>query len=183
MKRLSLSIAVVALAALACGLSPAVPTIDFNQVETQAAASLTAGIPTQSPPTLIPLPIFTSAPTAIASPTATPFPTFPASGRPVRVEFATGAVSARVGGSVYFPDRRQYILYAFKGQQMTVQIESDGNANFAIYGVEDNQSLKRFDNEDRTWTGILPETQDYMIQVAVPTKSANFILTITIIWL
>lgn len=184
MKRIALALVVLALAALACGIGATPePTFDFHSVETLAAATLVAMTPTQSPPTLIPLPTFTPFPTASAIPSVTPFPTYSSSRGPTRIQFATGAVSASVGGSVYFPDRRQYILYAFEGQQMTVEITSDGDANFAIVGVDDGQALKRFENEDRVWTGILPATQDYLIQVAVPSRSANFILKITILWL
>jgi hypothetical protein len=40
--------------------------------------------------------------------------------------------------------------------------------------------LKRFENEDRTWTGPLPDTQDYLIQVAVPSGYTKFALSISI---
>lgn len=167
----------LALAALACGVTSPTPTLDIHAVETIAAGTLTAGAPTQSPPTLIPLPTLTLVPTV------TPFPTLPPPGEPIRIQFPAGGVSAIVSNTVTFPNRVAYILRAMQGQQMTVSISSAGDAaNFAILGVSDNFPVKRLENEDRTWTGILPSTQDYIISIAVPGGSAAFTLTVTIIW-
>ncbi len=178
MKRFTLVLMVLALAALACG-TEATPTFDMHTVETIAAGTLTAVAPTQAPPTLAPLPTLTLVPSA------TPFPTLPPVGStPIRIQFAQGAISGTVNESVVFPNRPQYVLYAFKGQRMTVQIVSPGNAaNFSISGVTDGQPLKRLENEDHTWTGPLPATQDYLISVAVPDGSTSFTLTVTIVWL
>ena len=180
MKRIAFALAALILVTLACSTAPATPTFDIHSVETIAAATLTAFAPTQSPPTLplVPLPSLTLAPSA------TPFPTLPPAGTgPARIQFAPGAVSGAVTGTVTFPSRPQYVLYAFKGQRMTVQIVSPGNAaNFSISGDYDGQPLKRLENEDRTWTGILPATQDYLLTVAVPGGSANYTLTVTIVW-
>lgn len=176
MKRLSLSLALLVLASLACGIATPAPTFDIHAVETIAAQTLAALAPTQSPPTLIPIP------SATAVPTQTLPPPPPPSSSPTRIQFAPGAISATVSGTVTFPNRPQYVLYAFKNQHMTVQITSaDNAANFAILGVSDGQPLKRLENEDRVWTGTLPTTQDYLIQVAVPGGSATFSLIITIV--
>ena len=177
MKRLSFSLAILVIASLACATTTPTPIFDIHAVETIAAGTMTALAPTQSPPTLIPIA------SATAVPTQTPVPPPPPSSSPTRIQFATGAVSATVSGTVVFPNRPQYVLYAFKNQRMTVQISSaDHSANFAILGVTDSQPLKRFENEDRTWTGYLPTTQDYILQVAVPSGSANYSLTVTIVW-
>ncbi len=180
MKRFALAPMLLVLATLACATTPAPPTFDIHAVETIAAGTLTAAAPTQAPPTitLIPLPTFTTIPSA------TPFPTLPPVGSsPARIKFDPGAVSGTVAGTVVFPNRPQYVLYAFKNQRMTVQITSTGEAaNFAISGVYDGQPLKRLENEDRTWTGLLPATQDYLITIAVPSGSVNYTLTVTIVW-
>lgn len=111
------------------------------------------------------------------TPTATP-----TTAAPERIQFAPGATSATVTGHVEFPVRKEYVLRALIGQQMTVAISSTGNlANFAVQGVTDGQPLKRVENEDRTWTGILPLTQDYLLTVAVPPGAADYVLHITII--
>jgi hypothetical protein len=177
MKRLSLSLVILIAASLACGVTTPEPTFDIHSIETIAASTLTAIAPTKSPPTLIPLPSATSVPTI------TSIPSQPPSSSPTRIQFAPGAVSATVGGTVVFPNRPQYVLYAFKGQNMTVQIVSPGDAaNFSILGVSDGYPMKRFENEDRVWTGSLPTTQDYIIQVAVPSGSAEYSLIVTIVW-
>jgi hypothetical protein len=178
MKRFTLYLLTLALATLACGFGTPVPTLDIHAVETIAAGTLTAVAPTQSPPTLAPLPTLTLVPSP------TPFPPLPpVSSEPARIQFAPGGISATVSNTVTFPNRLQYILRAMQGQQMTVSISSAGNAaNFAIQGVTDGQPLKRLENEDRVWTGLLPSTQDYLIIVAVPNGSAAFTFTVTIVW-
>ncbi len=175
MKYFILLLTILALAALACGMGTPTPTLDIHAVETIAAGTLTALAPTQSPPTLMPLPTLTLAPTA------SPFPTL--SPTPIRIQFPAGGISATVSNTVTFPNRVEYILRAMQGQQMTVSINSAGDAaNFSVLGVADGQPLKRLENEDRVWTGILPATQDYLISVATPGGSAAFTLTVTILW-
>ena len=180
MKRLLLLPAILALAALACGIGAPTPLVDIHFVETIAAATLTAAAPTQSPPTLVPLPTFTLIPSA----TSPSFPTLapPSNYPPGRVQFPPGGTSVTITGTVAYPDRVEYILRAMKGQQMTVVITSSGGANFSVLGVADGQPLKRLENEDRSWTGRLPATQDYLIGVAVPGGSTDFTLVVTIVW-
>ncbi|MEZ4662760.1 MAG: LysM peptidoglycan-binding domain-containing protein [Caldilineaceae bacterium] len=100
-------------------------------------------------------------PQSLGYPTPTPTP-----GR-ARIQFAPGATSATVAGRVTFPNRREYVLRAQAGQQMHVELTSDNSlANFAITGLGDGQPLKRLENSDTVWTGTLPGTQDYLIQIA-----------------
>lgn len=110
--------------------------------------------------------------------TPTPQPT----AKPQRITFARGAISGSVEGTVTFPDRKQYVLRALKGQQMTVEIISkDKKANFSVQGLTDGQPLKRLENEDRKWTGTLPATQDYLITVASPGGSSAYTVVVTVI--
>lgn len=107
----------------------------------------------------------------------------PAPTNPVRIQFARGAVSATVNGRATFPQQPQYVLKALAGQEMTVQVASAGNVvNFAITGVSDGQPYKRLANESRTYSFVLPTTQDYLITVAVPGGGANFSLTVSVVW-
>jgi hypothetical protein len=176
MKPFALFLTILALPALACGMLTPTPAIDIHAVETIAAGTLTALALTQPPPTRMP-PLFT--PTFV--PTVSSFPTLPSA--PIRVQFAPGGTSATVLNTVTFPGRVDYSLRAMKNQQMTVSISSTGNAaNFAVTGVADGQPLKRLENEDRLWTGLLPATQDYIISVATLGGSAAFTLTVTIVW-
>jgi hypothetical protein len=185
MKRSLMLVIVLALAILACGINSATPAADIHTVQTIAAATLAVLAPTQNqPPTLIPVPTLTFVPNA-ATPIWTSGPAILATSSgsgATRIEFAPGGISATVIATVTFPNQVNYVLRAMKNQQMRVQITSPGDAaNFAIRGVSDNQPLKRFENEDRAWTGTLPGTQDYLISVAVANGSALFTLTITIV--
>lgn len=108
-------------------------------------------------------------PNSLGYPTPTPVP---APGRE-RIQFATGATSATVRGTVQFPNRREYLLRALSGQTMRVElISSDASANFAVTGVSDGQPLKRLENRDTVWSGTLPSTQDYLLQVTTPNNYA-----------
>ncbi len=114
--------------------------------------------------------------------TPTPQPTGAPAAKPQRITFATGAISGSVEGTVTAPDRKQYVLRALKGQQMTVEIISkDKKANFALQGLTDGQPLKRLENEDRKWTGTLPGTQDYLITVASPSGSSAYTVVVTVV--
>lgn len=108
-------------------------------------------------------------PNSLGYPTPTPVP---APGRE-RIQFATGATSATVRGTVQFPNRREYLLRALSGQTMRVElISSDASANFVVTGVSDGQPLKRLENRDTVWSGTLPSTQDYLLQVTTPNNRA-----------
>jgi hypothetical protein len=178
MKKTGLLLIVLAFAALACGAVSPTPVVDINAVRTIAAATLTAIAPTQSPPTLTPLPSSTPFPTFI-------FPTLTqvVSSGMTRIHFEPGGISATVQNTVNFPNRIEYVLGASGTQVMTVTISSENSlANFFVFGLTNLSMLKRIDDQSRTWTGFLPMTQDYVISVAVPEGSATFTLTVTIVW-
>jgi LysM repeat protein len=106
----------------------------------------------------------------------------PSSPPPTRIQFESGAISATVTGTVEFPIRDEYLVRALAGQQMTVTLSSPGDvANFAVQGVDDGQPYKRLENEDRTWSSLLPLTQDYLLSVAVPAGSSAYTLEVTIV--
>jgi hypothetical protein len=98
-----------------------------------------------------------------------------------RITFASGATVWSKQGSITFPTRKEYLLRASAGQVMTVAIVSPKNvANFAITGVTDGQPYKRLENEDRFFTFLLSSTQDYLIAVAVPSGTAQYVLSIAV---
>jgi hypothetical protein len=98
-----------------------------------------------------------------------------------RITFASGATVWSKQGSITAPNRKEYVLRALAGQVMTVAIVSPKNvANFAITGVSDGQPYKRLENEDRFFTYTLPSTQDYLIAVAVPGGTAQYVLSIAV---
>lgn len=186
MNRTLLLVTVLALAVLACGTKAATPVADLHTVETLVAGTLTVPTPTQGqPPTLMPVPTLTFVPYA-ATPIPSQAPAIVSTSQwsgATRIEFAQGGISATVLGTVTYPKQVNYVLRAMKDQRMHVQITSPGDvANFAVSGVSDNQPLKRFENEDRVWTGMLPANQDYLISVIIADGSAPFTLTVIIVW-
>lgn len=111
-------------------------------------------------------------------PTQTPPATNPAQ----RITFAAGGTSATVQGTATYPTRNQYLLRAQAGQTMHVELVSDyGIANFSVQGISDGQPLKRLENSETVWTGTLPATQDYLIQIAtLEGSSTNYSLYVEV---
>ena len=98
-----------------------------------------------------------------------------------RITFASGATVWYRQGSLTFPNRKEFVLRALAGQVMTVAVVSPKNlANFAITGLSDGQPYKRLENESRYYTFTLPRTQDYLIAVAVPSGTAQYVLSIAV---
>lgn len=99
-----------------------------------------------------------------------------------RIQFAAGTTAATVQGNVQSPTRVEYLLAAQAKQTMHVNLTSpNGKVNFALQGVQDGQPLKRLENSDTTWSGALPATQDYLLQVATTlTTTTSFSLTVKI---
>ncbi len=101
---------------------------------------------------------------------------------PVRVTFAPGAVSAQVQGATAESRVVTYLLKANGGQTMTVILNAPPNsAGITIYGMQDGQPLIRSQSGATSWTGQLPMTQDYVIQV-VPfgNGAVNYTLDMTV---
>ena len=100
---------------------------------------------------------------------------------PQRITFVVGGTTASQQGRITAPAQREYVIRALAGQEMTVAIVSPHNvANFAITGVSDGQPYKRLVNEDRFFTFTLPATQDYVIVVATPGASVDYVLSVAI---
>jgi hypothetical protein len=93
---------------------------------------------------------------------------------PERVQFAPGAISATGQGNLAPRETHEYLLRALKGQTMTVTIVSPGNLVLVeIYGIDDGQPLVRVPFGQTTWTGVLPNTQDYDIKAVSVTDLAT----------
>ena len=89
-----------------------------------------------------------------------------------RIQFAAGATSATRQGTVQFPVRKEYVLRALAGQMLYAQVNStDGSVNFSLQGLSDGIPFKRLENESRSWSGTLPMTQDYLVQVATTSST------------
>jgi hypothetical protein len=99
-----------------------------------------------------------------------------------RVRFARGRTSATLKNSVIRGTRDRYLVEARAGQKMTVSINSvERNAVFAIYapshdtleGASEHQEVKN-------WSGKLPESGDYVIEVGGTRGNATYRLTVSV---
>ena len=94
-----------------------------------------------------------------ALPNPTPGP------QPIRIEFAPGTDTATVGGNVPPGGAAHYVLRALAGQTMSVNIvNASGSVWLAIWGADGTVLIS--DHAGATsWSGQLPLTQDYYIDV------------------
>jgi hypothetical protein len=115
--------------------------------------------------------------TDTTQPTAPP----PTPVSPIRIQFQPGGTSATVRGHAAPSTPVVYSLRALAGQQMSVQISSpDNRANFAVASA-DGTPYKRFTHENRSFSFILPKTQDYTIIVVSNTRAVDFSLTVSVV--
>jgi hypothetical protein len=100
-----------------------------------------------------------------------------------RIQFAQGAISAELSGSLPGNGAARYVLGASAGQRMNVVLTDTGpdvNAVLVIWGA-DGSVLQTDHAGVTTFSGMLPATQDYYIDVRSVTSSAvDFILDVTI---
>jgi len=100
---------------------------------------------------------------------------------PVRVKFPPGASSATEQGKVIGGSANHYLLKAMAGQTMIVNIFSPNNDIFlTIYGMQDGNPLVRSVAAATSWTGILPGTQDYMIEAVSVGGTTHYTLQVTV---
>ena len=90
------------------------------------------------------------------------------SSEPQRIQFAAGATSSQVQGTLN-EGGAQYVLSAMTGQQMTVTLNTGGDP--ALSGIflniwgKDGYALVSDEPRQTSWTGTLPSTQDYYIAI------------------
>lgn len=108
-------------------------------------------------------------------------PTTP-QGNAIRLEFAPGATSTTVEGSVERGARQSYILGARAGQQMQVSITAlEENAVFTIYQPDGTAIAGTEEGQDATnWAGTLPATGDYIISVGGTRGNATYTFVVSI---
>lgn len=135
---------------------------------TQEATSTTTATATVSPTATA-----TTQPTA----TATQATTSPAV---VRIQFPAGATYETVGGSLALGGRHHYLFRAQAGQPASVALTSVGDvASFSLSGVDDGLFHKTPNDPSRQWSGILPRSQDYLLEVNA-SQDTTYNLTLTI---
>ena len=103
---------------------------------------------------------------------------------PLRIEFKRGTNSTTVSGSVRNSEEYEYVLAAKKGQRLTIRITSTPvkSSVFQILG-EDNDTLGLEYDANFNFSGVLPKSGDYFINVRRPTEAkgtSRFKLTVTV---
>ncbi|MGD2077357.1 MAG: hypothetical protein PVH18_03190 [Chloroflexota bacterium] len=98
--------------------------------------------------------------------------------QPIQVELPDSGSPWRNSQSILPGQAQRYVFIGEEGKRLLVDLNSSGEVNFALVGVDSGQPLKRVVNEDRTWEGILPRTQEYMLTVVPGDAPADYELTI-----
>jgi len=170
--------------------------LDFDEIEMTLTADA-GSVPTAMSQAESPPPTPTLTPTVlapVATPTAsiqpatqTPIPPTPTtaaaqSAEPTRIRFGPGAISATETGTVAAQGTNAYVLYALEGQTMTASVSSPSNqVLLSITGVGDGIPLVRTASDARSWTGVLPGSQDYAVNVVSGGPADSYTLYIEIL--
>jgi hypothetical protein len=99
-----------------------------------------------------------------------------------RVKFPRGRTSTVINNAVLREEVDQYILNARAGQRMKVDISSiEDNASFEIVRPDKTRlSGADWADDAKHWNGELPETGDYVIEVAPTRGNATYRLKVEI---
>ena len=120
---------------------------------------------------------------AATEPTAAPT-LAPTEAQPQLIQLASGATSAQVKGTLPAEEMAHYVLAAQGGQTMTLKVtpgdQDNPQAVLVIYG-KDGTVLMSDHAGAVTWSGPLPSTQDYLIDLrSVVQKSVDYTLDVEI---
>jgi hypothetical protein len=102
---------------------------------------------------------------------------------PSRIEFKRGTHSSTLKGKLRGDEQAEYILGARKGQRVTVNVAAvpaDAIAFELLTPLGEEFDLT---SSGTTWTGVLPESGDYMLYVRMAgtqTPRASYTLTLSI---
>ncbi|HUW09871.1 MAG TPA: hypothetical protein VM537_09075 [Anaerolineae bacterium] len=103
----------------------------------------------------------------------------PLTSTPTRIQFAAGTTWATMTGDLPRNGSRIYLLRALGGQTMTVGVMSPGNnVGLSIWGA-DGEFLKWHGDATPGWSGLLPATQDYYVEV-ITGEPSEYALTVEI---
>jgi hypothetical protein len=95
-----------------------------------------------------------------------------------RISFAAGATSGTVQGTLVSGLSNRYVLTVLAGQQMNVSISPQDAAILNIYG-NDGYILVSGNTGTSVWSGTVPSTQDYLIEL-ISTGSTNVDYSLTV---
>jgi hypothetical protein len=99
-----------------------------------------------------------------------------------RIQFASGATSAKVTGNTANGYNVSYVLRASSGQTMNINLTAPaGDGVLQVWGFNDGQPYLRYVVESTTFNMVLPSTQDYIVEV-VPRAGMviNYSMTVEI---
>lgn len=173
MNRITASMALVALliVTIACNISVAA-TMTPQMAASATPLPTTAQVPTQLP---------TQLPTSTKAVSITPTTHAPILSEPERVVFETGGTSATLQGNVSESGISTYLLYALKGQTMTVEVAATGGRVGLTIVSPEGVPLVRSSMGQTRWVEKLDESGDYIVQIAwLEDGPATYTLTITI---
>ena len=106
--------------------------------------------------------------------------TFASRDRTRRIRFESGRTTKVIKDAVVRGDRDRYILHARAGQTLLVHITSEeNNAVFDIYRPGGKHTLENA-QESMDWSGALPRTGDYIIEVGGTRGNASYTLEVTV---
>lgn len=100
-----------------------------------------------------------------------------------RIKFPRGRTSTVINNAVLREDIDQYLIGARAGQRMKIEISSvEGNASFQIVRPGNKGMLPGagWDDDATQWNGALPESGDYVIEVAPTRGNATYRLKVEI---
>jgi hypothetical protein len=101
---------------------------------------------------------------------------------PARIQFAWGAYSGSVWGRGSAANTISYVLWARANQTMTASLSSStGTVYLTIRGFSGGQSLVDSSASQTTWTGTLPQSQEYILDAVQGGTWVDFTLTVTIV--
>ncbi len=103
---------------------------------------------------------------------------------PLRIEFKRGATSTTINDTVRGSEEAEYVLAAKKGQRLIIKLTSVPvkSSVFQLLG-EDSDTLGLEHDANFEYSGVLPKTGDYFINVSRPTQSkgtSRYKLTVTV---
>ncbi len=103
---------------------------------------------------------------------------------PLRIEFKRGTTSTTLNGIVRGSEEAEYVLAAKKGQRLIIKLTSVPvkSSVFQLLG-EDNDTLGLEYDANYDYSGVLPKTGDYFVNVRRPTESkgtSRYRLTVTV---
>jgi hypothetical protein len=81
-----------------------------------------------------------------------------------RIAFASGETSATLNGQLGDGETDHYVLRALEEQTLDVVVDAPKQVGLTIVGA-DGVPLKRYIDEEMSWRGELPATQDYFIEL------------------